>query len=94
MKSAEGAGTEHVTVNFYDDKTHVRPVPVSEMKDAAARSGLSPVDSGISRNWLFAASFPLLFVLRNKSRGRYVAQLHWVGWSAFLVASRETSAAL
>jgi len=89
MKSPVGPGTEHVTVNFFDDKTHVRPVEVAELATAAKKSGMSVVKSGISRNWLFAASFPALYVVRNRTRARYVSQLHWCGWSAYIIASRN-----
>ncbi len=89
MKSPVGPGTEHVTVNFFDDSTHVRPVPVSQLRDAASAAGLDVVSTGVSRNLLFAASFPFLFFLRPRTRARYVAQIHWVGWSAYLVAVRR-----
>jgi SAM-dependent methyltransferase len=88
MKSPVGAGTEHVTVNFFDDSTHIRPVPVGELSKDALSAGLSVVSSGASRNLLFASSFPLLFLLRPRSRARYVAQIHFVGWSAFIVGRR------
>ena len=89
MKSPVGAGTEHVTVNFFDDSTHVRPVPVTELSTDAMSAGLSIVSSGASRNLLFASFFPFLFLLRPRSRVRYVAQIHFVGWSAFIVARRS-----
>ncbi len=90
MKSPVGAGTEHVTVNFYDDKTHVKPVPVDELAKAASAAGLDVVSTGISRNLLIAASFPFLFLLRPRTRERYVAQIHWVGWTSFIVAARTS----
>ena len=88
MKSPVGAGTEHVTVNFFDDSTHLRPVPAAELMRDAESSGLRVVESGASRNLLFAASFPFLFLLRPRSRARYVAQIHFVGWSAFIIGAR------
>lgn len=88
MKSAVGPGTEHVTVNFFDDSTHTQVVTVSQIVDEASKVGLTVIDSGASRNWVFAASFPFLYVVRNKTRSRYVAQLHWTGWSAFAIAAR------
>ena len=89
MKSPVGAGTEHVTVNFYDDSTHVRPVSVDELAGFALAAGLGVENSGASRNFLIAASFPFLFLLRPHTRSRYVAQIHWVGWSAYLIAIRK-----
>src|SRR5688500_1032990 len=89
MKSPVGAGTEHVTVNFYDDSTHVRPVSVNELAGFASAAGLGLEKSGASRNLLIAASFPFLFLLRPRTRSRYVAQIHFVGWSAYIVAVRR-----
>ncbi len=89
MKSPVGPGTEHVTVNFFDDSTHVRPVPVSQLRDVASSAGLEVVSSGVSRNLLFAAFFPFLFLLRPRTRARYVAQIHFVGWSSYIIAGRR-----
>lgn len=91
MKSGSGPGAEHVTINFFDDATHIRVVPVDEIAESASRVGLEVIESGISRNWLFASLFPFLYLIRNKSRKRYVAQLHWTGWSAFAIAGRPST---
>ncbi len=88
LRSAVGPGTEHVTVNFYDDPTHIRPVSVGHLVRVAKEIGLKPIRGGTSRNWLFTAAFPFLYAFRHRSRQRYVAQLHWTGWSVFLIASR------
>src|SRR5205823_1278171 len=69
-----------VTLNFYDDPTHIRPVPMTELMIAAKRAGLTPGAGGRSRNWLFAAAYPILSLL-PATRKRYVAKLHWLGWS-------------
>jgi hypothetical protein len=87
MKSPVGKGTEHVTVNFFDDKTHVQPVPVKDLFDG--HPGLDQTESGASRNLLFASAFPVLRLLRPRTRGRYVAQIHWTGWSAFATATKR-----
>jgi SAM-dependent methyltransferase len=89
VKSATGEATGRVTMNFYDDPTHVRPVPVEEMERMAGELGFRHERSGRSRNWLFTASFPLLLVARRHSRHRYVAQIHWTGWSAYVILGRS-----
>jgi SAM-dependent methyltransferase len=78
------------TLNFHDDPTHVRPVPVAELSERARQAGLSVVRSGVSRNWLFAASWPVLFFAPS-SRKRFTARIHWGGWSAFLIAGKDRS---
>ena len=89
LDSARGNGTEHVTVNFFDDKTHIRPVPSRELERYCADAGLSRIASGTSRNLIFAAAFPLLYLTRPRTRARYVAQLHFTGWSIYTEATRE-----
>jgi len=50
-------------------------------------AGLRVEDTGTSRNWLFAAAHPF-FTRRLPSRKKYTAQVHWLGWSAYLIAAR------
>jgi SAM-dependent methyltransferase len=79
------AGT--FTMNFYDDVTHVHPVPIGALAQHARRVGLQVTRTGISRNWLFAAAWPLFF-FRGASRKKFTAQGHFRGWSAYLIARR------
>ena len=88
VKSATGRAAGNVTMNFYDDPTHVTPVTVESMRADCVASGLQPVKSGASRNVVLAAAFPLLWLFRNDSRSRYVAQLHATGWSAYVEARK------
>jgi len=76
------------TLNFHDDPTHVRPVPTSELVAQARLAGLRVVREGTSRNWLFAASWPVLRFL-PPSRQRFTAQVHWGGWSAYCLAAKS-----
>jgi 2-polyprenyl-3-methyl-5-hydroxy-6-metoxy-1,4-benzoquinol methylase len=76
-----------ITLNFYDDPTHVLPVPVDAMESAARAVGLNATKKGHSRNWLFAAAYPVLSIV-SRSRKRYVAKLHWLGWSVYLIAEK------
>jgi SAM-dependent methyltransferase len=77
-----------VTVNFYDDPTHIQPVPVDSLRRAAKDAGLAVQSTGKSRNWLFAAAY-LPLCLLPQSRKRYVAKLHWLGWSVYLIAQKR-----
>jgi SAM-dependent methyltransferase len=76
-----------ITMNFYDDPTHIAPVPLGSLGAAARDYGLVVTGTGRSRNWLFAAAYPLLSLLPT-TRRKYVAKLHWLGWSVFLVAQK------
>jgi len=75
------------TLNFHDDPTHLRVVPVEELSAQLEKLGLRIESSGISRNWIFAALHPL-FALLPESRKKFTARVHWLGWSAYLVARR------
>ena len=81
----KAAGT--FTLNFYDDPTHLKPVPVGALACLVRQAGLEVVDAGISRNWLFAAAHPI-FAFLPPSRKKFTAQIHWLGWSAYLIARR------
>jgi SAM-dependent methyltransferase len=75
------------TMNFYDDPTHVQVVTTEALGRQAQSAGLLVERAGISRNWLFAAAHPLL-AWCPPSRRKFTARVHWLGWSAYLIASR------
>jgi SAM-dependent methyltransferase len=85
--SARGAGAGKFTLNFFDDPTHVRLVEIEDLALMARAAGLEPVASGVSRNWAFAAAYPL-FALMPASRKKFTARVHWLGWSAYLIVRR------
>jgi len=83
LPSAKG----RFTLNFFDDPTHVRLIEPGELRRQGESAGLIAMQSGISRNWLFAASHPL-FLLLPESRQKFTARIHWTGWSAFQIFHR------
>ena len=87
LPSARDAVPGGFTLNFFDDSTHVKPVPVAELAGLARAEGLEVVAGGISRNWVFAVAH-LFYRFRPASRQKYTAQVHWIGWSACLIARR------
>jgi SAM-dependent methyltransferase len=87
LKSPKGAMAGAFTLNFYDDPTHVRVVSTEALAQAVEGAGLEVVKSGVSRNWLFVAAYPLFWPLPG-SRKKLTAQVHWLGWSAYLIARR------
>lgn len=89
-KTAPPSLRGRVTMNFYDDDTHIRPVEISELVAAATTSGVVVRRTGRSRNWMFAAAYPLLSLL-PVTRQRYVAKLHWLGWSVYLIAEKPVA---
>jgi SAM-dependent methyltransferase len=75
------------TLNFYDDPTHVRVVTMTELAQQLATTSLRVIQTGTSRNWLFAMAHPVLCLL-PESRKKFTARVHWLGWSAYLVAQQ------
>lgn len=87
LPSPSGVAAGTFTLNFFDDVTHVKPVSLGALAQHSRRVGLSVRETGISRNWLFAAAY-LILKFSRPSRKRYTAQIHWLGWSSFLIAER------
>ena len=87
LPSPPGGYAGSFTLNFYDDPTHVRLVGIGALAQQLRRTGLSISDSGTSRSWLFAAAWPAL-MFAPPSRKKFTARVHWLGWSAYLIAYR------
>lgn len=89
IPSGRGSVAGKFTLNFYDDPTHVHLVEVEQLAKIARPAGLEQVACGVSRNWGFAAAYPL-FALLPASRRKLTARVHWLGWSAYLILHRST----
>ena len=89
LSSPRGRAAGGFTLNFFDDPTHVSPVAMGALAQQVRGVGLEVLATGISRNWLFAASWPL-FALLPASRKKFTAKVHWLGWSAYLAARRPS----
>lgn len=87
LASPPGVAAGTFTLNFFDDQTHVKPVAVGALAQQVRATGLEPLRSGISRNWLFAAAYPF-FALMPPGRKKFTALIHWIGWSAYLIARK------
>ena len=87
LSSPPGRAVGTFTLNFFDDPTHVRLVALGALAQQVREVGLEVVASGISRSWLLAAAYPLFFFL-PASRQKFTARVHWLGWSACLIARR------
>jgi SAM-dependent methyltransferase len=87
FSSPRGSAVGTFTLNFFDDPTHVRLVALGALAHEVRGVGLEVVTSGISRSWLLAAAYPL-FIFLPASKRKFTARVHWLGWSAYLVARR------
>lgn len=85
LSSPPDMAADTFTLNFYDDRSHTRIVPMGALASLVRQAGLEVETTGISRNWLFAVSH-LFFLWLPPSRKKFTALIHWLGWSAFLIA--------
>jgi SAM-dependent methyltransferase len=88
LASPRGRAAGTFTLNFFDDPTHVRLVALGALAQQVRSVGLEVVASGTSRSWLLAAAYPLFFFL-PANRKKLIARVHWLGWSAYLIARRR-----
>jgi len=88
LPSPSGKMAGRFALNFHDDPTHIRLVTTDLLAAAAGRAGLQVESSGTSRNWLFALAWPV-YCCRPASRQKCTAYVHWLGWSAYLIARRS-----
>lgn len=87
LPSASGPAAGTFTLNFYDDLTHTKIVSMGALAKQLRSHGLHIQNSGTSRNWLFALAYPL-FKFLPPSRQKFTSQIHWIGWSAYLVTEK------
>lgn len=87
LASPRGRAAGAFTLNFFDDPTHVRLVSLGALAQQVRSVGLEVAASGVSRSWLLAAAYPL-FIFLPASRKKFIARVHWLGWSAYLIARR------
>lgn len=87
IPASKGSDRCKFTLNFFDDPTHIRPVPIEEITDRASKLRLVAQSKGISRNFVFAAMWPA-FALLPPSRQKYTSKVHWIGWSAYTILAK------
>jgi len=79
------------TLNFYDDRTHVRIYSVEELKTLLKKNGWEIVSSGTRRNWVFLLAMPFR-ITANLLRGKKPqANMFWdlLGFAEFVYAKRK-----
>ncbi len=89
LSSARGRAAGTFTLNFFDDPTHIQPVAIGALAQRVKQAGLEVTASGTSRNWLFAALYPFYLFLPASPR-KFTARVHWLGWSAYLIARQPS----
>ena len=87
LPSLAGLSAGAFTLNFFDDLTHTKLVSTGALAQHARKNRLKILRSGTSRNLLFALAYPFYYFL-PASRQKFTAKIHWIGWSAYLIAQK------
>lgn len=87
LPSLAGPAAGSFTLNFFDDLTHTKIVSIGALAQLARKNRLQILRAGTSRNWLFALAHPFYRFLPD-SRQKFTAKIHWLGWSAYLIAQK------
>ncbi len=87
LSSVTGSAAGTFTMNFWDDLTHTHIVSMGALAKQCRTAGFGISHSGTSRNWLFASAYPFFFWM-PPSRQKFTSKIHWIGWSAYLIARK------
>jgi ubiquinone/menaquinone biosynthesis C-methylase UbiE len=79
------------SLNFFDDKTHVRIYSVHELYNVLLRAGCEPEAGGIRRNWARIMLFPLLLPYKLLKRTKTIGYEFWdvCGFAEYVWARKK-----
>lgn len=74
------------TLNFYDDKTHVRLYSVEELREVYLAGNCKILSSGIRRNWFYIILTPVRALLSYVKKGYVEGNVFWdiLGFAEYL----------
>jgi SAM-dependent methyltransferase len=73
-----------ITLNFWDDPTHVAPLSFGAIQNLFAQAGLRAVAKGHSRSWILIAAIPYS-AARADWHHLLAGLIHLFGWSIYVV---------
>lgn len=79
------------TLNFYDDKTHVRIYSVKEISGLLTQNNFTIVNGGTRRNWFYIFLLPIRIFQSLYTYKRVVASVFWdlLGFAEFIYARKN-----
>jgi SAM-dependent methyltransferase len=79
------------TLNFYDDKTHVRVYSYKEIGEILIKNGFEIVSSGMRRSWFYIAFTPLHMLLHLFKTRKIPASVFWdmLGFAEYVFARKK-----
>ena len=74
------------TLNFYDDKTHVRLYSVKELREVYLAGNCTVLSSGIRRNWYYIIFTPFRAISSLVRKGYVEGNVFWdiLGFAEYL----------
>ena len=81
----------HGSLNFYDDKSHVRIYSVPELTSIFEQNNCDIIKSGIRRNWFYILAMPFRIMLSVIKKGRMEGNNFWdlLGFAEFLYVRKK-----
>lgn len=81
------------TLNFYDDKTHVRIFSSDEVSKILLKNNFSIIKSGVRRDWQRILLLPLFIVYSKITRGYVEGSVFWdlLGFAEFVAARKNSN---
>lgn len=78
------------TLNFFDDKTHVRIYTLGEIYNLLIRNNVKPLQGGTKRNFIRILVMPLVIPLRLLISGKFMATDFWdlLGFAEYVVGRK------
>jgi SAM-dependent methyltransferase len=79
------------TLNFYDDKTHVRIYSVKEISGLLTQSNFSILEGGVRRSWVYIFLLPVRIFQSLYTYKRVVGSVFWdlLGFAEFVYAKKN-----
>lgn len=81
----------HGSLNFYDDKSHVRIYSVKELSKVFEKNNCSIIKSGARRNWFYIAGMPVKIVTTLLKGKKLQGNIFWdlMGFAEFLYVRKN-----
>jgi len=81
----------HGSLNFYDDKSHVRIYSVKELAEIFKKYNCTVIRSGTRRNWYYIAGMPAKMITSFIKRKKLQGNIFWdlLGFAEFLYVKKN-----
>ena len=80
------------TLNFYDDKTHIRIYSVREIRELLEAKGITVIAAGTRRNAAYLIAMPFRIVYHFFSGKKLIGNIFWdlLGFAEFALGKKQS----